>query len=285
MRVAALTLARIRTNDTGLYKKDLSRLLENSRPDLAVLPAFSSLVLGVDSGAVKNYDQFDQTVKFHMADSTDWNRYFLNLHSEIASSLGIFLTAGTIFENKSGSYYHTACCFDPDGRLVASQQQTHLTFAEKKIGLSRGEDLHLFNLGELKAGLVIGNDARHPEIGRIFGLLGADILLCSGALRAGPHCWQETAGMWAQVQQNQFWAVEANLNGQIANYQFGAAPAVLGPCEITPGQSGYLERGYPDSPLITARLDQSSRLQIKANYPLLEQLNPEAYDRLLNRKV
>jgi len=56
MRVAALTLARIRTNDTGLYKKDLSRLLENSRPDLAVLPAFSSLILGVDSGAVKKYD-------------------------------------------------------------------------------------------------------------------------------------------------------------------------------------------------------------------------------------
>lgn len=39
------------------------------------------------------------------------------------------------------------------------------------------------------------------------------------------NCWQQMAGIWSQVQQNQFIALEASLGGQ---------NLVHGPCEITP---------------------------------------------------
>ena len=132
----------------------------------------------------------------------------------------------------------------------------------------------------MKAGLIIGNDARHPEVGRIFSLRGADILLHCGASETCFNNWPQVAGMWAQVQQNQFWVVEAQLNANIAGRVFGASSAIIGPCEITPDLSGYLARGSPETPLIDAELDEEARKQQIEKYPLLKLRNPAAYSEL-----
>jgi predicted amidohydrolase len=96
------------------------------------------------------------------------------------------------------------------------QRQTHLTRFELDLKLSRGERLDLFQVDDFCTGLVVGNDARHPEVGRIMALQGADLLLHSGAIEGDQTCWQQAAGMWAQVQQNQFFTVEAQLSATVA---------------------------------------------------------------------
>lgn len=281
MRIAAISMAGIKLDSPGSYRDDLTSLIKKSDPDLAVLPAYSSIFLGMSSGALEPVDDFNRIIHNLKSGNSAWNREFLEVHSSIARDLGIYIAAGTLFEADLDYFYHTAYCFDPKGDICCRQHQTHLSRAEREAGISRGEELKIFPLGDLKAGLVIGNDARCPEVGRIFGLRGADILLHNGALEAGFNCWQQAAGMWAQVQQNQFWAAEAQLSGLIADVTFGAPSSILGPCEVTPGQSGYLARGYPETPLVTAELDEEARSEIRKKYPLLELLNPAAYSKEL----
>ncbi len=280
MRVSAITMADLRLSSTELYRSDLSALLEKCAAGLAVLPAYSALFLGLATGALEPAPDFAGALRQYLKNHNDWNRQYLELHSSLARDLKIYLVAGTVVESEAGCRYHTAYCFNPGGDTWGSQRQTHLTRAEREIGFSRGEELNMFDLDGLQAGMVVGNDARHPEVGRIFALRGAALLLHCGALEAGYNCWPQVAGMWSQVQQNQFWAVEAQLKGKVGARSFGAPPAVIGPCEITPGQSGYLARGYPHSAVITAELDEEARRQIRQQYPLLELLNPAAYSEL-----
>jgi len=281
MRVAALSLAGVSTHSIESYYTDTANLLKNTGAQLAVLPAYSALLLGLHTGFLESEADFESACRFYLHNSGRWNDRFFELHSSLARQAGLYLAAGTIFENEAGQNYHTAYCFDPAGRICCRQKQTHLTRFERAIGLARGEKLEIFIIEDRQIGLLVGNDVRHPETGRIFALLGTDILVHSGALEADLYCWPQAAGLWAQVQQNQFWGIEAQLCGSIAGLTFGAGSAVIGPCEITVGLSGYLARGYPQSPVVAAELDEESRLQIKQKYPILSLLNQAAYDDLL----
>jgi len=277
MIVTALSLQGINLSNLENYFDDLSALVKKHNPRLLVLPAHTATVLGV---ATKN---ITTTVSEPAADHPEnssrqvWIEQYLELHSKLARSLDIYLAAGTLIEEKADQLYNSAYCFNPAGEICTVQRQTHLTRFEHEAGLSRGEELEIFDCDGLKTGLVVGNDVRHPEVGRIFGLRGADLLLHCGAQQGELTCWSQTAGMWSQVQQNQFWAVEAQLSAVIDIRLFGGSSAVIGPCEITPGQSGYLARGYPHSKHVTAELNEEARRQIKQKYPLLNLLNPEAY--------
>ncbi len=277
MRVSALTMAGLRLKDENKYRLDMIALIKNSGANLVVLPAYSALILGLETGGLAPDLNFSVAFQHYIDNNINWNNRFKDLHSALSSELKVYLAAGTLIESFSGRHYHTACCFNPAGEICGTQKQTHLTRAEREIGISRGEELNTFYVNDFQAGLVVGNDARHPEVGRIFALRGANLLLHCGAIEAGFNCWPQVAGMWSQVQQNQFWSVEAQLSGAIGDKHFGAPPAVLGPCEITPGQSGYLSRGYPHSSLITAELDEKARRRIRQKYPILDLLNLEAY--------
>jgi len=287
MQVSAISLAEINLESLSRYRADLSKILDSSNPDLAVLPAYSALALGLGTGAFMPGPDFGATFYIFSADNEGWNDIFLDLHANLAREKGLYLAAGTTVEREGSSYYHTAYCFDPAGELCCRQRQTHLSQIEREYDFSRGEELDIFELEgpggkPYRAGLVVGNDARHPEVGRILALRGADLVLHSGALDAGPNCWAQAAGMWSQVQQNQFFAVEAQLYSSLEGLPFEAASAVLGPCEITPGKSGYLARGYPQTPAVTAGLDEEARQEIKNNYPVLELLNRGAFSDLVN---
>ncbi len=277
MRVSAISMAGLRLNDADHYSSDLSALLKSSGAELAVLPAYSALMLGLAGGALAPASDFTRVFQQYIENPRDWNNRFMDIHSRLARNNKIYLAAGTLIENDAGSKYHSAYCLNPKGEICGSQRQTHLTRVEREIGLSRGGELNIFYLDGFQAGLVVGNDARHPEVGRIYALRGAGLLLYSGALEAGYNCWPQAAGMWAQAQQNQFWTLEAQLSGTISGCNFGAPSAVIGPCEITPGKSGYLSRGYPHTSVVTAELDEEARRQIKEDYPLLELLNVDAY--------
>jgi predicted amidohydrolase len=277
MIVAALSLAGLDLSATDKYASGLRELLLKCNPAAAVLPAHSALTLGLETGVLKQGDSLFDAIKCYLHQGTEWNREYLKLHSQLASGLNLYLAAGTVMEKDNGHFYHTAYCFDPTGNICCKQHQTHLSCLERELGLSRGEELSLFQLDGFPAALVVGNDARHPEVGRIMTLLGADLLLHSGALEGSISCWPQAAGMWAQVQQNQIWAVEAQFSGVIADISFGASLAVLAPCEITAGQTGYLVRGNPGSPVVFAALNRNELIRIRNDYPLLTMLNPGAY--------
>ncbi|HOL17641.1 MAG TPA: nitrilase-related carbon-nitrogen hydrolase [Bacillota bacterium] len=277
MRVAALSLAGIDTGSLARYRQDLSALLKQAQAALAVLPAHTALKLYYGSTGPGDSDFARAFLKF-MEKAQAWNDTYLNLHADLAKSLQITLAAGTTVEECGGLFYQTAYCFGPEGDLCAAQRQTHLSREERLLGLSRGEDLALFDCGPLKAGIAAGTDAYHPEVGRIFALQGADLVIHAGALPGAANCRRQAAGMWAQVQQNHFWAVEAQLYGNLCGRFFGGECCIIGPCEVTGDLSGFLCRAVPSAPAATAELDESARQRLRQIYPLLDLLHPEAYE-------
>ena len=276
MRVAALSLAGIDTGNLARYRRDLSTLLKREQAALAVLPAHTALKLYYGSTGQSDSDFFRSFLKF-MEKAQAWSDTYLNLHAELASSLQVYLVAGTMVEESGGLFYQTVYCFGPGGDLCAAQRQTHLSREERLLGLSRGEELTLFKCGSLKAGLAAGTDAYHPEVSRIFALQGADLVIHTGALPGAANCRRQAAGMWAQVQQNHFWAVEAQLYGNLCGRFFGGECCIIGPCEVTGDLSGFLCRAVASAPAATAELDEAARQRLRHTYPILDLLNPEAY--------
>lgn len=277
MLVAALSLSGIDLSTLEGYISDIKRMLTEPKPVVAVLPAHSALALGLRVGRLSSGKSIKDTFASYIADGAEWNSEYLDLHSHLSQELQIYLAAGTIIEKEKDRSYQTVYCFNPDGQTCCVQRQTHLTRFERELRLNRGERLDLFQVGDFCTGLVVGNDARHPEVGRIMALRGVDLLLHSGAIEGDQTCWQQAACMWAQVQQNQFYAVEAQLSATIANSMFGGTPAIIAPCEITVGNTGYLTRGNPESPLACAELNKETLTKIRIDNPLLKLLNPDAY--------
>lgn len=280
MRLAAFTLQGLDLSSIPTYRAGLLELIRRTEADLVVLPAYSALVLGCACGKLQLPGSFIQLLREAPVRSELWIADYLDLHANLASRCSVYLVPGTWLAGEDTKIYHRTCCFDPAGKVIAGQDQTHLTRAEKEAGLSGGNKLELFTCGDLKTGLLLGNDARHPETGRHLALCGADLVLHCGALPGSGNCWIQAAGIWAQVQQNQFWAVEAQLCNSLAGNHYATEPIIHGPCEITPGQSGFLARGSIYSPFVTATLDQPARLALKEQYPLLKLLNPAAYTEL-----
>lgn len=280
MKAAAMTLAGINPANLEQYRGDILQLMAALKVNLAVLPAYTSFFLYC---ATENLDEvagYGEGLKRFRDDCERWNKSFLQVHGSLASELGIYLVAGTTLEKWNGLFYHTAFCFNPGGEICGFQRQTHLSREERERGWSRGTELSPVNLNGMKMGIVISTDARHPEVGRILALQGADLIAHTGALESGFNCASQKAGIWSQVQQNQFWAVESQFCGSICGRRFAAESAILGPCEITADLSGYLARGLPEQEAVFAELREEDRLKIKKSYPILDFLNPTAYSSL-----
>jgi len=278
MRVAALSLSGLLRDNLERYREDLLKLLQLLQVRLAVLPAHTAFLLAQSTGYLKRQPDFVRALALFADKSSEWNSHFLSLHSAMAAELGLFLVAGSTLELTEAGCYHTAYCFGPGGAICASQRQTHLSRDERAMGLSRGTELPLFQIDGMAAGLVVSTDARHPEVGRILSLQGADILIHTGALETNPsNTVQQRAGMWAQVQQNQCWVVEAQLHTETGDFTFSGECAVIGPCEVTADLSGYLARGPAGVSAVSAELPEIKRIELKKRFNLLHQLNPEAY--------
>ncbi len=281
MRSAAFPLAGIPLADPADYAAALASLFKRLQIGLAVLPAYTSLLLYRAQNSGVEAHNFYRCFEGFMLDTAGWNEQYLRLHGRLAEENRLYLAAGTTIEEESGRFFHTAYLFGPHGKICGRQRQTHLSREERALGLSRGEELCLFELEGLKTGLIVGTDAHHPEVGRILALEGADLVIHCGALAAGPESAAQPAGIWAQVQQNQFWAVEAQLGANCCGRTFSSRCAVIGPCEVTPDLSGYLDRETAEKPYAAAELVEVDRLRIKKDYPLLGLLHPEAYRGLL----
>lgn len=277
IRVAVFSLDGIEMGHKESYAGDLTALFKELQPDLAVLPAYTSVLLCAAAGLSGGTGGFGGYLKNYIREEKKWNGLYLALHSELARTNKLYLAAGTTLEMEDGEIYHSAYCFGPDGEICARQRQTHLSREERALGLSRGIELPLFEVAGMKAGLIVGTDSRHPETGRILALEGAALIIHSGATVEGEASRVQPAGIWAQVQQNQLWAAEAQLRGSLGGCSFGGQSAVIGPCEITPDLSGYLDRENEGKPFAVAELAEGRRLRIRESYPLLKLLRPAAY--------
>ncbi len=86
--------------------------------------------------------------------------------------------------------------------------------------------------------------------------------------------------MWQQVQQNQFFCVESQLQAVLAGKEFCGESFLHGPCEMTEGLTGILAKAKSPGNPVEGFLNNEERQKVIAQNSLLKLLNPAAYSPL-----
>jgi predicted amidohydrolase len=112
-----------------------------------------------------------------------------------AAEYGIWVIAGTI-RKTSDRFLNLAHVINPKGKIVHEYAKIHMAGEDEKTYCRGGDKLSLFKIDGIKCTLVICRDGRHPELYRIPGMAGAQILFhpsCSSdSTRA--VWWKRTSG-------------------------------------------------------------------------------------------
>ncbi|MFP4017515.1 MAG: nitrilase-related carbon-nitrogen hydrolase [Halanaerobiales bacterium] len=242
--------------------------------------------------------------------------------AELASELSIYLCPGILLEVEAENIYFSSILINPLGEIILKQRQIYINSESdprvkpEKVKDGNIKNGSIINYAETelgKIGLILDRDCWHPGIGRVMSLENVDIVLAvnkingnrnsinknySGNLASDVYTavagnpWKQLAGVWSQVQQNQFFAVEASVGGQ---------NLIHAPCEITPCRTGILApvgteesakvksiepyfeeissmfKSVDDYKIITTEIDLNKLKSIRSSYPLFKYLNKPLY--------
>jgi len=176
---------------------------------------------------------------------------WFSCHQDIAKKLNSFLIPGPI-KNSRGKW--ESVIFDRSGAEIGRQEE----ISRQKDGRIRVFPTELGNLG-----LALGRDLYLPEYGRVLGGMGADIVLAPLRDKEKSGAWRwALKGLWREVQQNQFWGIEAGCEIRPGG--------IFGPCEATRDRTGILNKGWG---LIHAVFDPEKRKKAKESFPVAVQLS------------
>lgn len=209
----------------------------------------------------------------------DLEATYLAIGEALAREMHVYLVPGSVWLPAPIGYTHRAALFDPEGRLLGWQEQTHAWTWEGELIPSA--EVTVWQVGPMRVGILLGADPWVPEVARVLTLQGADLLLAPLAPIAPYSATRAMAGLWQEVQQNQTFGLESGLTGPFFDLGVDGKLAVLAPCELTPGETGFFgEAGYVISQQSrAARLEPADLHGLRGRYPLLRHLNPDLYRR------
>lgn len=86
------------------------------------------------------------------------------------------IVAGNALKEKNGRIYNSLFIFD-SGDCLGVQEKLHPTRVERNLGVSCGEKLKVFEIRGVKIAALICADILYPEICRVAGIKGVDLVL------------------------------------------------------------------------------------------------------------
>lgn len=188
---------------------------------------------------------------------------------------GIYVCPGSFWERVGDRIYHSSCIlFNGDIKLF--QRQIYLARWEREYNLSRGNALNITEIDGFKVGIVLSTDVFYPQVSRHLALSGVEIVLSPVAIKGSKNFAMQVSGLWQNVQQNLFFAVESGFKGEYMGHNFYSESAIHAPLEMTKNKDGFLVREN-DSSVIVSELDNSVRKKAILKFDVLSQLNTEFY--------
>lgn len=180
---------------------------------------------------------------------------------ELCRQKNLYVSAG-IIEKEGPAVYNTQVLIGPKG-LIGSQRKLHAS-RDEYFYYRRGDTIEILDAGFAKIGIVICFDNMFPEVQRILGVKGAEIVLMPHAARCGPD-WPLDANQKARVHEDQRRLVErvyttrCRDNAQFGLYCNQAGPAgegvnhagglaVLSPAGEVLAEAGY--ESFEDTMLV-----------------------------------
>ena len=188
----------------------------------------------------------------------------------------IIICPGSYWYREKNRIYHQSSIIK-NGKILLTQKQIYLARWEREIGISRGSSLELINLNRWKLGIILPTDVFYPQVSRYFALKGVDLILSPVGFVGKRNPYLQLSGMWQEVQQNQFFAVESGFNGFLAEKGFWSESTIHAPLEMTINQDGFLADKKENEKIIFADLNYQQRKNSILKYDVLKQLNRKFY--------
>jgi len=207
------------------------------------------------------------------------SREYVEQVKELSREYKIAICPGSYWQKDKSNIYHGSCLII-NGEVQLKQRQIYLARWERELGFSRGTKIELKEIKDWKVALIISTDVFYPQVSRIAALKGADIVLSPVGFTGEKNRALQISGMWQEVQQNQFFAVESGFNGFLEEQSFWGESVIYAPLEMTEGRDGYLKRSSGQQSLIIAELDNKKRREAIAKFDVLSQLNREFYQQM-----
>jgi predicted amidohydrolase len=194
---------------------------------------------------------------------------------------GITLVGGSIAERREGreKLSNTCIVFDPEGEIAAVYRKIHMFDVEVGGHVYReseaeepGDGPVLCEVESWTVGLTVCYDLRFPELYRILGVEGAELVTVPAAftLYTGKDHWELL--LRARAVENQCYVAAAN--------QWGTHPdgkAAYGRSTVVDPWGVVLAQAADEDTVISAELDRGHLERIRRSLPSLANRQPAAY--------
>ena len=207
------------------------------------------------------------------------SREYIEQVKELSQGYKIAICPGSYWQKEKNNIYHESCLII-NGEVQLKQRQIYLARWERELGFSRGVKIELKEIKDWKLALIISTDVFYPQVSRMAALKGADIVLSPVGFTGEKNRALQISGMWQEVQQNQFFAVESGFNGFLGEQSFWGESVIYAPLEMTEKEDGYLKRSSGQRSFIIAELDNKKRRKAISKFDVLSQLNREFYQQM-----
>jgi len=204
------------------------------------------------------------------------SREYIEQVKDLSQNYKIAICPGSYWQKEKSNIYHESCLII-NGEVRLTQRQIYLARWERKLGFSRGTKIELKEIKDWSIALIISTDVFYPQVSRMAALKGADIVLSPVGFTGEKNRALQISGMWQEVQQNQFFAVESGFNGFLGEQSFWGKSVIYAPLEMTEKENGFLTRVKGQQSLIIAQLDNKQRRKAISKFDVLSQLNREFY--------
>jgi len=198
---------------------------------------------------------------------------------ELSRECSIAICPGSYWQKEKGNIYHESCLII-NGEVQLKERQIYLARWERELEFSRGTKIELKEIKDWNIALIISTDVFYPQVSRMAALKGADIVLSPVGFTGEKNRALQVSGMWQEVQQNQFFAVESGFNGFLGEQSFWGESVIYSPLEMTEKENGFLTRTKGQQSLIISQLDNKQRRKAISKFDVLSQLNREFYQQM-----
>jgi predicted amidohydrolase len=208
------------------------------------------------------------------ADAAALAAAYETIFSESAKAYEITIVAGSAYlPDAGGVIHHRVTVFGPDGAVLGVHDK--LLLAPDEAGLATaGDTWRVVTTPVGRLGILLGEEALYPEIGRVLAYQGADLLVTLAATGSEASAAYVRHGAIALAQENCCFALSSFLVGrnrlahdENAAVGFVGRSGIYAPLEMTPRYSGVLvEMGTGDAEgMISAELDRDRLHEIWEN--------------------
>lgn len=149
--------------------------------------------------------------------------------SELAKQYQINIVGGSIAVRVEDKIYNRAIVINKKGELIHQYDKLHLVpMLDEPNYLTQGNNISIFEIDNVKMGVIICYDLRFPEISRKLALEGIEVLFVVAEWPI-ERISQFEKLLYARAIENQVYVIASNSIGKCNNTVFGGKSLVINP--------------------------------------------------------